>query len=294
MVDLSGCNYKLTLDANNPFDLSISYKRTPSTDNMPVYHFHRNFEVYYVLSGAKNYFIENTIYRVEKGDIVLIDQNVIHRTSGIPDQQCERLLVAFTDRFLAKWSPNVKEVNLLAPFERSTHALRLTLEQQQFVETLFGRIAAESEAEEPENGLSIQLLVLQLLLFLKRSARGNLLLVPRHPNPKFQKVSDVIVYINERYDRALNLKTICKEFYVSPSHFTKLFKAATGFTFTEYLNNVRVKQAQALLHLSDLRVSEIAERVGYSSLTHFNRVFKRLSGTSPLAFRKRARAELPI
>ena len=72
--------------------------------------------------------------------------------------------------------------------------------------------------------------------------------------------------------------------HVSTFCFCKMFKA-TGLTFTNYIARVRVEKAKNLLLNPHLRVSEIAYTVGFQSLTHFNRLFRKLTGESPTSFR---------
>jgi AraC-like DNA-binding protein len=64
-----------------------------------------------------------------------------------------------------------------------------------------------------------------------------------------------------------------------------MFKKATGLNFTEYVSRVRVEKARNLLLNPNLRISEIAYEVGFQSLTHFNRVFKKITGQSPTDYR---------
>lgn len=71
----------------------------------------------------------------------------------------------------------------------------------------------------------------------------------------------------------------------STFYFCKLFKKATGLTFTDYLSRVRIEKAKNLLLNPNLRVSEIAYEVGFQSLTHFNRMFRKLAGQSPTHYR---------
>ena len=70
-----------------------------------------------------------------------------------------------------------------------------------------------------------------------------------------------------------------------------MFKKATGLTFTDYLGRVRVEKAKNLLLNPHLRVSEIAYTVGFQSLTHFNRVFRKLTGESPTDFREKLKKD---
>jgi YesN/AraC family two-component response regulator len=92
-------------------------------------------------------------------------------------------------------------------------------------------------------------------------------------------------YIAGHHEDPVSLEEIAKAMHVSTFYFCKMFKKATGLTFTDYLGRVRVEKAKTLLLNPHLRVSEIAYMVGFQSLTHFNRVFRSLTGESPSHFR---------
>ncbi|NDA68040.1 MAG: AraC family transcriptional regulator, partial [Verrucomicrobia bacterium] len=64
-----------------------------------------------------------------------------------------------------------------------------------------------------------------------------------------------------------------------------MFKKSTGINFTDYLSRIRIEKAKNLLLNPNLRISEIAYEVGFQSLTHFNRIFKKLAGQSPTLYR---------
>jgi AraC-like DNA-binding protein/ligand-binding sensor protein len=92
-------------------------------------------------------------------------------------------------------------------------------------------------------------------------------------------------FIAQNQDGALCLATVAKTVNTSTFYFCKLFKRATRLTFTDYLARVRVEKAKNLLLDPNRRVSEIAYDVGFQSLTHFNRVFRKIVGQSPTSFR---------
>ena len=94
-------------------------------------------------------------------------------------------------------------------------------------------------------------------------------------------------YISGHYGDPVGLAEIARKMHVSTFYFCKMFKKATGLTFTDYLGRVRVEKAKNLLLNPHLRVSEIAYTVGFQSLTHFNRVFRKLTGESPTDFREK-------
>lgn len=92
-------------------------------------------------------------------------------------------------------------------------------------------------------------------------------------------------FITEHHTEELSLEQVAKSVNTSKFYFCKLFKKATGINFTDYVARVRTERAKNLLLNPNLRVSEIAYEVGFQSLTHFNRVFKRILGSSPTDYR---------
>ncbi len=87
-------------------------------------------------------------------------------------------------------------------------------------------------------------------------------------------------YIQEHHAQRLSLQDVADHCYVSQWHLSKLLNRHLGQTFYDLLNSVRVQQAKKLMEDPALRISEIAERVGYADTAHFSRVFKRLEGIS--------------
>ena len=94
-------------------------------------------------------------------------------------------------------------------------------------------------------------------------------------------------YIAGHYGDPVRLDEMARTIHVSTFYFCKMFKKVTGLTFTDYLGRVRVEKAKKLLLNPHLRVSEIAYTVGFQSLTHFNRVFRKLTGESPTVLREK-------
>jgi AraC-like DNA-binding protein len=94
-------------------------------------------------------------------------------------------------------------------------------------------------------------------------------------------------FINAHYAEALTLAKIAQVAHMSTFYFCKRFRKATGLSFTDYLGRVRVEKARELLLKPHLRVGEVAYGVGFQSLTHFNRVFRKVNGESPTDYRHR-------
>lgn len=92
-------------------------------------------------------------------------------------------------------------------------------------------------------------------------------------------------YIHEHQTENLRLGDVARAVNTSTFYFCKMFKKVTGINYTDYLSRVRIEKSKNLLLNPNLRISEIAFEVGFQSLTHFNRVFKKILGQSPTEYR---------
>jgi YesN/AraC family two-component response regulator len=99
-------------------------------------------------------------------------------------------------------------------------------------------------------------------------------------------------YIRQNQSEKLSLGVVARAVNTSTFYFCKLFKKSTGLHFTDYLSRVRIEKAKNLLLNPNLRISEIAYEVGFRSLTHFNRVFKKVIGHSPTSYREKLHCSL--
>jgi AraC-like DNA-binding protein/ligand-binding sensor protein len=92
-------------------------------------------------------------------------------------------------------------------------------------------------------------------------------------------------YVTDHQNDPISLNDVSHALHVSTFYFCKMFKKATGLTFTDYLGRVRIERAKTMLLNPNRRISEVAYEVGFGSLTHFNRIFRRLVGKSPSDYR---------
>ena len=128
--------------------------------------------------------------------------------------------------------------------------------------------------------------VVQLLaIFAQHISMLSNQIVVRQENAEPPIIARAKEFIREHQAEDLSLGQVAKAVNTSAFYFCKMFKKITGVNFTDYVSRVRIEKAKGLLLNPNLRVSEIAYEVGFQSLTHFNRVFKRLLGQSPTEYR---------
>ena len=124
-----------------------------------------------------------------------------------------------------------------------------------------------------------------LTLFAMHLSMVSNQLVVQQDNAEPPVITRAKAYIQEHQAEDLSLGQVAKAVNTSSFYFCKMFKRFTGLNFTSFLSRIRIEKAKNLLLNPNLRISEIAFEVGFQSLTHFNRVFKRISGQSPTEYR---------
>ena len=267
------------MNDQNPF-----YINRRKMNNYHDGHVHDCFEMLYLSSGQRFFFINDRTFKVKEGDLFLIHPNVLHKATSNEALNCEGILLYFIEKRL---SPVRSIREILTPlFQSETIAFSLSLNARAFVDELFSKMLQEYQNKNNEYLLAIQAYVLELLIFLSRNIKESQASSFEHPSPMHEKVSDIAGYINQHYSEALSLNFLANHFYISPNYLCKVFKEVTDFTLIEYLNNVRVKEAKRLLLESREKVVDIAEKVGFGSITNFGRVFKEVTGHPPLYYRK--------
>lgn len=259
--------------------------RMALSHNMPGSHFHSTFEIYYLLSGKREFFIKDRTIVIQEGDVAIVAPNVLHRTTNAERPKHERIIVNIHQELIAAGNDTYMEA-LYPLFRQDYIVVRCSLQERLFVEETISRILHEMQEKQVGFEIYAQTLVTQLLVVCCRHVleeRGQAL---EFPSPMHERVSEIVRYINGHYMEELSLHLLAERFYVSPYYLSRCFKEATGFTFVEYLNSVRIKEAKKLLEGSGLKVNLIAEKVGFGSITHFGRVFKSVTGHTPLFYRR--------
>lgn len=269
---------------NGDGSLIISYRKSLS-HHMPANHFHSTYEIYYLLSGKRAFFIKDRTIVVNEGDIVMIAPNVLHRTTNAEQPEHERLVINIHESRMALGDAWYKQV--LGPLlEQDYTIIKSTPQDLLSMEPLVQELLREIQQRKSGFELFAHTFVLQLLILCARHLQQHSTKPLESPSPMHERISEVVRYINTHYAQKLTLDLLAERFYVSPYYLSRFFKEATGFTFVEYVNSVRIKEAKKLLEGSDLKVNQISKKVGFGSVTHFGRVFKSVTGYAPLYYRR--------
>lgn len=286
-------------ESENKFDFQGVYKSSFFIERANVespipsqsYHYHDCYELYYLYSGERYYFIKDNTYHVEGGSLVLIKPYEIHCTANFADRGYDRLLINFKKDFIQELAFICGDTNPFECFEKDIHTIILNPKEQQFIEFLLDGMKQENKKGNPANNTYLKFSLMQLLLFASKHHRQPEIDIHSYANSTHKTISEITGYINNHYNENITLDIISNLFFISPCYFSRIFKRVCGISFSEYLNNVRVKEARNLLYTTDMNITQISSSVGFGSSSHFNRVFKNLTGMSPLAYRKQSKRQ---
>jgi AraC family transcriptional regulator, arabinose operon regulatory protein len=266
---------------------TIQYLHQTGHVSMNKAHSHPTYELYYVLNGGRVFFINETVYTAQKGDLILIYPNDIHRTTSSEALKCERILINFSESFLDVELSRCPI--LLKPEYAGAPFIRFPIDIQASVEELLLKLLHECEAMQLAYETYVRSLLMELLVLMYRySVKAS---VKQHPSnhPMHNKINEIAAYLNEHFQENVSLQEVAALFYISPSYLSRIFKKITGFKFTEYVQIIRLREAKRLLRESKEPISMIAHKTGFEHPAHFNVMFKKATGVTPGQYRKNFR-----
>ncbi|MFD0675702.1 MULTISPECIES: helix-turn-helix transcriptional regulator [unclassified Paenibacillus] len=248
-------------------------------------HFHSWYEITYLLDGSRHFFIKDKKYVLKKGDLVFIAPNDIHRSLDANPSEYEKIELGFDLKWISRARNIAPDFEMDFPFHQDIRILRLTLQEQEYVESILTKVMHEIMQEQYGFQHEAAMLLTQLLMF---STRLYQLPSQQQPqtSPGSDNITNMIRYINDNYMEKLYLENIASKFHFNPSYLSYRFKEVTGISFVDYVNSVRIQEAKKLLVKSNSPVTEVAMQCGFTNLTHFGRVFKGLTGITPTLFRR--------
>ncbi len=273
-------------------EIEVGTDRQGKFYEMKNAHFHPVYEIYYLLSGTRKFFIESNIYNISKGDLVLINKNVMHQTAYSSDRLNERTYILFDDKHISKLVDKYGRSEIDDCFKQVVFPI--PIQRREYVEGLIRQLNNEYKNKDEFSSSLMECYLSELVIFLvryKRHILNDIKGIDVFRNTlKLDSCDESIQlaakFIFENYSRNITLTEVAAGANMSSTYFSKKFKEITGFGFKEYLLNLRIKKACELLLETKCSITEIAYEAGFNDSNYFGDVFKKNKGISPLQYRK--------
>lgn len=255
------------------------------------WHWHQELQFCLVTKGRVEFFINRRRFLLEEGDGVFVNSEAIHMAK--PDRRAGGGYVCldFSAQLLSFFPSSVFEQRYVTPYvgEASFEGMplmasvpwqRRVLEEMPAIAEACDRGDFGYEFEVAARVARMWVPVIEQAQEARASdASGGL--------QQAQTVRRIIDYLARHYAEKLTLEDIAEQVHKSPGECCRIFKRTTQSTIFEWLESYRVEQATTLLKSTSLPVSRIGEECGFASASYFSKVFKKLTGTTPLGYRRK-------
>ena len=228
-------------------------------DNIEKAHYHSYYEIYYMEAGERHFVINNQPYFARQGDFVLFSPYIMHCAYSGKDIAFKRILICFREH-------EISSEELREKLSAGTGIYRMDAKSNKRMHFLMEMFMEEQDrAGEYREEYMKSILNTMVLTMLEKSVMSG----AEKLKNTLQKLADLL--------------------FISPPYLCKIFKEYANQTVVQYINTTRILNAQRMVMETEDRITEISRSVGFVNVTHFNRVFKSITGITPSVFRKRVR-----
>ncbi|MBE5734792.1 MAG: helix-turn-helix domain-containing protein [Clostridiales bacterium] len=242
-------------------------------------HSHDFYELYFLLDGEREFFVENKMFKVGSSTLVVVPPYRVHKTEGGPYKRVNinvspTLLPDYLNDFLLKISNHIAVKIDNKSFETISHLLSE---------------GAKLQFSPVKNKTDCLLSIAQTIIFILSAhevmpiSASSTAHQPKNVSPEVLKI---LSYINTNFNQPLSLKLLCDKFYLSKVSLCKKFKSVMHCSIMDYVSRLRLAKAKSLLRDENRSVEDVATECGYSSANYFGLIFKKEVGLSPLNYKK--------
>lgn len=263
------------------FPINIFFIRHPDQSTIPL-HWHNHFEWIYITKGSFRVQVGAEFKDLTEGDIVFINRKELH--SAFPTSNKSQLYaIVYNHTFLIDGELDRVQRNYLVPllnnelempfFFEANHYQ--TKELQNCLEKMIDTFSEKTGGYE----ILVKAYLLEAIAHAIRIAQVSPA-TDKQIN-KHAVIEPILYHISNHFDQSISVKEAAEHCNLSPNYFCHVFKKATGYTLKEYINLVRISEAERLLYSNQYNIQQIAYLVGFSNSTYFGRTFKKFKQKTP-------------
>lgn len=262
----------------------ISRMKQTSAYNMTSPHYHNAYEFYLMLDGERNVFYNDASIKLNTGDLFIIKPFVLHCMQSNESSFFERYVFNIMDNELDDILTESEKQELFSDL----HTGIVHLNQERFIHIRRRFEDMEQHWQKPMSckrklfHMKTAVFIADVVQLLKECAST----LSEPLTVKNPELAGAIDYVNHHYTENITLEFMAEYVHMSYSNFCAVFKRETGSTFLNYLNSIRSSQAHKMLLQTNEKIQTVAEKNGFSSVLHMERVFKKLYGKTPKQMKK--------
>jgi AraC-like DNA-binding protein len=288
-LDSTG-HYEESFEREFPFIIKLFYFR--HKDFTPGLTWHERLELYLPLDGVTRLQMGTRRVELRPGELLVVDNLQLHSTVDFPGFDSRVIVISFLPEFVySLGSPSHDYFFLLPFYARMDSQTQVVRDDTPILPKIHDKLAQLLEcyfSHESYYQAGCKAYFLELLFLLAQHFRAAEFLRSQliRQQERAARLKPVFDFISSHYSEPITLNRGATLAKMSLPSFTRLFKKVAGMTFVSYVTHVRLSQALRLLRESSLTVAEVANRVGFSDQSYFDRKFRFAFGQTPSSARK--------
>ena len=254
-------------------------------------HYHKYIEILYGIDCDIKVWIDDSLENFKSGDICFVYSNETHYMYSEKEQNTY-YVVKFSPEILNYDGQMLSGMRCLVPIlrknERFNHVISQTELEKYDMEAVFKNVFEEWKAEKTGYEFAIRGEILRVFSLLLRVWEKSQSLHPfaAANDENTIAIHKAIAYIEEKYDTIIE-RELADTLHMSYNHFSRTFKKVTGINFLQFVIDTRIDRAKKFLLTTSYSITDIAQKTGFSSSSHFISCFKQRTGMTPNDYRKK-------
>ena len=254
-------------------------------DCVPL-HWHGEFEINYVIEGKAEFLCGDERFVTQTGDIVIIPPNRLHAIYTHGDYEQRYDTIVFSTDMLGASVNDRCAAECVRPLTNGHFGVKMHITEEHpyysELKTTVENIFSCAKGNTARLDMLLKSEMLRLFWLLGES--GD---IQSDGRPDFSGViRPAVEFINENFCENITIEQLAEIVHLSKSYFMARFRQAAGVGAIEYINQLRIKKACAMLAESNLNASDVAFECGFRNLSNFNRLFRKAVGCTPVQYRK--------
>jgi len=238
-----------------------------------VPHTHSHMELFYIVGGKGQFLIEDQLHPVSANNLVIINPNVSHTEVSLNAQPLEYIVLGIEGVELATGENTDGNYDILDHFE--------SMEISSCLRNILREMEQKNTGYEDVCQAYMEILIIRLM-------RNTALAVPTESQVVSgnRQCASVKRYIALHFKEALTLEQLAEDAHMNKYYLSHAFKREYSISPINYMVTKRIEESKYLLAETDLSMSQIAQLLGFSSLSYFSQVFRRTQATTPMEYRQ--------